>query len=215
MPSHLRTNRAAKNNPGDGKSTWKRVLLVMAVLMLVVGGSAYAYISRPDPALARIADLRSQMEGADDAQRRELRNKMGEEYKNLSPESREALRDEWETRWAEREQKQLAEFFALSPAEQIKKLDEEIKRDEERRKEWEKRRAQRSNDSGGNRSGMAGNMGGGDRGGRGGRSRDASDPNARSKRYLDKTPAPTRAMRAEYRRMREERRKKMGIASRR
>jgi uncharacterized membrane protein YgcG len=227
MPSHRPAKRVTKSSSSDGKSTWKRVAVVMAILLLIVGGSAYAYMSRPDPALARIDSLRAQMDGADEAQRRELRSKMGEEFRNLSPESREVLRDQMEARWMEREQKHLAEFFALSPADQIKKIDEEIKEEERRRKEWEQRRAQRGKEGGERRArgeggpgggpGFTGGGGGGpggERGGRGGGRTSNGDPNARSKRYLDRTPAPTRAMRAEKARMREERRRQLGYPPR-
>lgn len=182
------------------RSKWKWIAAVIALLLMA--GGAYAFLPSKDPALARIEDLRNQMEGADDGQRRALFGQMRQEFEKLTPEARDQLRDEGRAKGEAREQQRLNEYFDKSPKERLALLDEDIKREEERRKEWEKRRAERGNEGGrGDR---------GDRGQGGGRG-SSGDPNARSKRYLDNSSPQTRAMRGEYQREREERRKQMGL----
>ncbi len=184
--------RPAKEETSGGKGKWVAAILVL----LMMAGIGYAFVPSRDPGLARIDAIRGQLEGADDQQRRELWGQMRQEMENLTPEARDQMREEWGQRREAQEMERLAKFFDLSPQEQIKELDESIKREEERRKQ----RAQRPNRGGGER---------GARGQRGGR--DNSDPNARSKRYLDNTTPQTRAMRSEYGRMRAERRQQLGL----
>ena len=191
-------NKSSKDNSSGGKGKW----IAAVLLLLLMAGIAYAFLPSSDPALVRIEEIREQMDGASDEQRRELWGQMRQEFENLTPESRDKMREDWGARREAREQERLNEFFALSPAEQIKELDEDLKRDAER----DRQRAQRSRNDG-----DRGNRGGG--GGRdwGGRTRDTSDPNARRRSYLDKTTPQSRAMRSEYRRMREERRQRLGL----
>ncbi len=165
-----------------------------------MAGIAYAFYPSRDPALARIDEIRAQMDGASDAQRRELWGEMRKQFENLSPEARDQMRENWGQRRETREGQRLSEFFALSPQEQIKKLDEDIKRDAQRRRQW----AQRSGNGG-----QAGR--GGPGGGRGRGGNNSGDPNARRKSYLDNSSAMSRAMRGEYRRMRDERSKQLGL----
>jgi hypothetical protein len=189
--------KSASEKSSGGKAKW----IVAILLLLMMAGIAYAFIPRSDPALAKIEEIRGQMEGANDQQRRELWGQMRKEMENLTPEARDQMREEWGQRWQAREQEELNKFFDLTPAEQIKEIDEDLKREASRRKE----RAQRGNRGGGERADR-----GGGRGPRGGRD-NSGDPNARSKRYLDSTTPQSRAMRGEYRRMREERRQQIGL----
>jgi hypothetical protein len=191
--------KSANEKTSSGKMKW-----VIMALVLLMAGAAYAFLPSRDPALARIESIRGEMDGADDAKRRELWGQMRQEFDNLTPESREKMREDWGARREAREDKRMSEFLALSPQEQIKELDEDIKRDAARRKEWEKRRSERGNGNGGGARGGPG--------GRGGRGRDTSgDPNARRKSYLNNTSPQSRAMRGEYRRMREERSRVLGL----
>jgi hypothetical protein len=203
----IRRPAGKSSTENSSVSKWKWIAAVVALLLMA--GGAYAFLPSKDPALARIEDLRTQMDGADDAQRRVLFGQMRQEFDNLTPEARDQMRDEWRAKGEARDQQRLNEYFDKSPKEQIAMLDEDIKRDEERRKEWEKRRAERGNDA------NAGNRGdgGGGRGDRGpGGGRDASgDPNARRKGYLDNSSPQSRAMRGEYQRDRDERRKQLGL----
>ena len=204
----VRRPSPASRTTSEKSSGGKRKWIAAVILLLLMGGIAYAFLPSEDPALARIEAIRQQMDGATDEQRRELWGQMRQEFENLGDEAREQMREDWGQRREAREQEHLNEFFALSPQEQIKKLDEDIDREQE----WRKRRAQRARSNQGQ-----GNRGDGGRGGfggpRGGRSRSSSDdPNARRKSYLDKTTPQSRAMRSEYRRMRDERRQQRGIS---
>ncbi len=204
-PRAARPVRTGKSSEGSGRG---QKIAIATILFLLIAAVGYAMYGGKDPGVARIEELREQMDGATDEQRRDLFQQMRQEYEQLPEATRQQLRNDREARWELEEGKQLGEFFALSPQEQQKALDEEIKRDEERRKEREKRRAQ------GGRGGPGGG-GGGDMGRRGGRSRDSSgDPNARRKSYLDRSSPQSRAMRAEKARMRAERRKQLGLAAR-
>jgi hypothetical protein len=188
----------------SGKMKW----IIAAVVVLLAGVAAWAFMpERKDPHVARIEELRSQMQGATDDQRRELGRQMREEFRNLPEDVREKMFEDRRREWEAREQKQLNDFFALTPAQQIARLDEDIKEDEERRKRWEQRRAERGNRQG---NGQGGPRGGWNRGGRGGR-----DSLERRKGYLDKSTPLARAQRSEYRRMREQRREKLGLPPRR
>jgi len=191
------TAKSTSEKSSGGKTKW----IVSILLLLMMAGIAYAFIPRSDPALAKIEEIRGQMEGANDQQRRELWGQMRQEMENLSPEARDQMREEWGQRREAQQMQELTKFFDLSPAEQIKEIDKDLKEDAERRK----RRAQRG---GGDRAGRG--PGGGDGGRRGGRD-NSGDPNARSKRYLDSTTPQSRAMRSEKRRMEEERRKQLGL----
>ena len=191
--------KPAKEETSGGKGKWIAAILVL----LMMAGIGYAFMPGRDPGLARIDAIRDQMEGADDQQRRELWGQMRQEMENLTPEARDQMREEWGQRREAREMERLTKFFDLSPQEQIKELDESIKREEERRKQ----QAQRPNRGGG--GGERAARGGGGRGQRGGR--DSSDPNARSRRYLDNSTPQARAMRSEYSRMRSERRQRLGL----
>ena len=197
----IRRPVAAKST-GEKSSGGKAKWIVSILLLLMMAGIAYAFIPRSDPALAKIEELRGQMEGANDQQRRELWGQMRNEMENLTPEARDQMREEWGRRWQAREQEELNKFFDLTPEEQIKEIDEDLKREAARRKE----RAQRGNRGGGERA----DRGGGGRGQRGGRD-NSGDPNARGKRYLDNTTPQSRAMRGEKHRMREERRQRLGL----
>jgi hypothetical protein len=170
--------------------------------------AAWAFLPNKDPALARIEALRVQIDAAPDGQRRELFGQMREEFGNLRPESREQLRDQFRQRWEEREQKDLNDFFAKSPQDQIAEIDKRIDEEVERDKERQQRRAQ-----GGDRRGRGGDAqrggGGPPNGNRGGRGR--GDSLERRKSYLDKSTPQARAQRSEYRRMREERRHQRGL----
>jgi len=209
MPSH-RAARPVRTGKSEESSGRGKKVAIATILFLLIAAVGYAMYGGKDPGVARIEGLREQMDGANNEQRRELFQQMRQEYEQLPEATRQQLRDEREARWELEKGKRLGEFFAMSPQEQQKSLDDSIKREEERRKEREKRRAQ---GGGGGRGGPGG--GRGDMGRRGDRGRNSSDdPNARRKSYLDRSSPQSRAMRSEYARMRAERRKQLGLASR-
>jgi hypothetical protein len=193
--------KPSSSTSSGGAKKW----IAGGIALLLMAGGAYAFLPSKDPGLARIDDLRAQMDGADDAQRRALFGQMRQEFENLSPEARDQMRDQWRAKGEAREQARLNEYFSKSDKEKLAMLDEDIKREEERRKEWAKRRAERSKNGDANDRGNRGGGGGGGRGGSGG------DSNARRKEYLDNSSAQSRAMRGEYQRDRDARRRQLGL----
>jgi hypothetical protein len=203
--------RATRKTSAEPSSGGKKTKWIAAVLILLLSAmAAWAYLpERQDPNVAKIEELREEMEGATDERRRELYGEMREAFRNLPEEAREKQFDEWRQRREAREQQRMNEFFAMTPAQQIEKIDEQLKEEEQRRKEWAARRAQRGDQNQGAREGGRGR---GDRGGRGTRgSRDSAE---RRKSYLDKTSPQTRAQRSEYSRMRAARRVALGLPER-
>jgi hypothetical protein len=191
-----------KSTPSKAK--W----IIAAVVVLLMAAAAWAFFPEgKDPHVAKIEELRAQMEGATDEKRRELGRQMREEFRNVPEDVRDRMFEDRRRQWEAREQKELNDFFALAPAQQIAEIDEDIKEEEERRKRWEQRRAERGNRQG-NAQGGQGGRGGGNRGA-------GRDSLERRKSYLDNTSPTSRAQRSEYRRMREERRKQLGLPPRR
>jgi hypothetical protein len=202
-PAPQVTGKAAGEQSSGRKATkW----IVGVAILLLTAVAAWAYLPEgKDPNLAKIEQLREQMDGATGEQRRELWGQMREVYRSLPEEARQQLSDQRRQRWEAREQKFLNEFFAMTPAEQTAKIDEQLKEEEERSKRWAQRRAQRS------QQGVGGARNGGQRGGRGRGNRDSLE---RRKNYLDRTSPQTRAQRSEYRRMRDARRQALGLPDR-
>ena len=207
----VRTGNKRAESSGRGKK-----IAIATILFLLIAAAAYAMYSGEDPGVARIEALRQQMDGATDEQRRELFQQMRQEYEQLPEATRDQLREEREARRELEEGKRMAEFFAKTPQEQQKALDESIKREEQWRKEREKRRAEGGGRGrGGPGGGPGGGGAGGGRGFGGNRGRNSSDdPNARRKSYLDNSSPQSRAMRSEYSRMRDQRRQQLGLNTR-
>jgi hypothetical protein len=128
---------------------------------------------------------------------------------------REQARAEIGRLFEARETAEVESYFALPPDRRAAELERRIKAEEERRQAREAERSQRTAESGGRPGGPPGARGGGPP--PGGRRRDGSEEgrNARSKQYLDKTSAESRARRTEYRRAKDQRRIQLGLAPRR
>jgi hypothetical protein len=203
-PRGVRPVRTGKTTEGSGRG---KKIAVATILLLLVAAGAFAMYRGEDPGVARIEAIRQQMDGATDEQRRELFQKMRQEYEQLPEATRDRLREERNAQREREDGQRMAKFFAMSPQEQQKALDERIKQEEK----WRKERAQRRGPGGGGSRGGPG-AGGGGRGGRGGNG--SGDPNARRKSYLDNSSPQSRAMRSEYYRMRAERRQQLGLSSR-
>jgi uncharacterized membrane protein YgcG len=210
-PTSRGAGTAASEKSSGGKARW----IIAAIVLLLLAGGAWAFLPGKDPALAKIEEIRAQIEQAPEAQRRELFGQMRDEFKNLRPESRDQMRDQWRQRGEAREQKFYNDLFSKTTAQQIAQVDQQIKEEEQRRQEREQRRAQDGNRRGDQGRGGPGNAqrgGNGNRGGDGNRgSRGRGDSLERRKSYLDNTTPQARAQRSEYRRMREERRQALGL----
>jgi len=214
------SSRAKAESESGGKKKW--ILLLMLLLLSISGLGAWAMTTRRDPNLVKAQELRAQMENATPEQRRELRSQFRETIEGMSEPAREQFFEAGRKEWEAREMKKMDEFFAKSYADQIKDIDKQIDRDEQRRKDWEKRRqanggqgkAGVGGQGGGGRGGPGGGGGGGrggPGGGRGGRNMDPAAQLARSKNYLDRTSPESRAQRGEYRRMMQDRRTQRGL----
>ena len=123
------------------KKTWTILLL----LLLVTAAVWALWSPSVDPQIAAIHDLRAQMDATPREQRGELYKQMRETMDNMTPEGRQALREE---RWKERQmqmKKRMGEFFALPYAQQIAEMDKQIDQQEKWRKDRAARRAQNPN----------------------------------------------------------------------
>jgi hypothetical protein len=191
-----------------------------AIAFLLVGLVGLAWAVRPDPHLARAKELQKQLFGpqakglsADERKARfaEYRG----EVKRLS------ANQKWELSAPVRE-KQKAEmdrYFALSPKEKLKYLDERIDRSEKARKEWgQKGKQTKGGPPGGNKSGSPGvgkaGFAGAPGGGPGAGPRSAEAIEKRRKQFLDRTTPEERAKRDLFRKEMNDRRRQRGLSVR-
>lgn len=200
-----RPNVKVQHSQKDNK---KRVLLVVALLLLISCGVAWAMWSREDPQMTKVRDMMAEMEGVPWDQRRENFRAVREEMEKLSDEQRDHLRDEMRRGWEAREDQRLKDFFAMSREQQVAELDKRI----DRMQEWMQRREKDGNE----RRGRGGRgRGGGRRGQRGqsfGRSADGGHGSiGHNSSRLDRHSADSRARRDTYRRMMVERMKQRGV----
>lgn len=238
--SDFAKKRPTKSTSPSGR--WKWVAVAAGLLVMcgsTVWGAKYLMAARQMSAVRTAsAELFSEeTRNLPEAERRAKFESLREQYEALPEAMQQQLREEREQRWEARETQQLTEFFALPPAERKAAIDKEIDREEERRKEWEKRRVERDREraargeSGGDRGGRNSGGGGGassagsggssnapsaERGrGGGGRSgyRDPERRNEWRKKRLDNSTPEGRAMRAEYYRLKAQRRAERGLAS--
>lgn len=175
-----------------------------AVLVLAMGAMGYWMWTNRTPAPTAAPALVAKFVGSD--QFLALPEKKQLAYLDTLEKNREAFRDlpdeqrraAWENLREVRENQMLNRYFAATPAERQKILDEEIKRQEERRKEWQARAGQRP-------QGQPGQ--GGPRGPRGG------DQAARQKSRLENRSPERRAQSAQYRADVAARRAQLGLPS--
>jgi hypothetical protein len=196
-------------------TSWDRERLVLLGAVLALAAlsiGAYRHF-RPDPRLAKIRELGSQLRTAGRQipgdERRQLGKELRDEMKKLTPEQRRELGKDRQERW----RNQMKKFFEMSKEDQAGYLDRLIKQDEERRQRWQSRndnnpqaaeeRRQRSQEQNAN----GGPGGRGQRGGNG----SPEDRESRRKQALDRSTPEDRAMRAEFRKMMQERRQQLGL----
>lgn len=180
---------------------------LLTLALALVGGSLWAWWHfRGDPEVARVqalaVQLRTETKDLPEDKRRELWGQFGEEIRKLSPDQRQALFADQRQRGEERARQELKNFFALSPADRQKALDRQIDESERRAKERQKRNTQRAANGTGQRGG-----GGSGRG----QNRTAEEKSARRNQMLDRSSPEDRAMRAEHRRLMDERRGQRGL----
>jgi len=191
---------------------WRR-WAAFALLVLLVGGIVWAV--RPDPHLSRAQALQKELFGA--------------AGKSLSPDERKArfaeyreqvkhLNDDqkWElsSPMRERQKAQMDRYFAMSPVEKARYLDEQIDRSEKMRQAWEKKGGQSKGGKGGPPGSFSpvGMKSGGQKGGRPPPS--AEEKERRRKQQLDRTSPEERARTDRFRKDMADRRKQRGLPPR-
>jgi len=196
---------------------WRRWAALL-LLLLALGGLAWAV--RPDPHLARAKELQKQLFSAD------LKNLSPDERKARFAEYREQVKhlsadQKWELSAPMRE-KQKAEmdrYFAMSPKDKLKYLDEQIDRSEKRRKEWEQKAAQGKSGGGPPGGAVFGGGPGGSKTGIPGGPGKGSPPSTeeiekRRKQFLDRTSPEERARTDQFRKDMNDRRRQRGLTVR-
>ena len=182
---------------------WRRWAAALA-LALLLGGLTWAV--RPDPHLARARELQKEL--------------FGPEGKSLSPEERKARFAKYreqvkhlsaDQKWElsaparERQKAEMDRYFALSPKEKAKYLDERIDRSEKMRKEREQKAAP-------GKGGPPGAVGFGGPGAKtGGVPRSPEEVEKRRKQMLDRTTPEERAKADQFRKEMNDRRRQRGL----
>lgn len=207
----------------------RKVLAAAFAVLLLLGGSVWGILRLSAEAqMAKVRDMSKSLRGEDmrslpEDQRREAYQNLRAEYEKLDEAQQRQLREERYQRYLEHEEEEMDEYFALPPEQRLAALDDSIRRSEERRQEWEARRAQREREranqprpspqtqkgASGNSNGQASDKSSGRR-----RSRSEEERDVRRKQRLDRTSPEYRAKRTEYRRQRAERRKALGLPER-
>lgn len=171
----------------------------VAILLAAAGAWGFGLFGGTDPAVAKLQQLSDQMsdKNLSPAQVDQLRGEFRQQLPTLTDDQRHAYFEANRDKWMARSQEQMGEFFAMSKADQQKRLDEIIGR------MTQPRDNQRQNNSG---RGQSTNNG---RDGRGNMTE--AQREERSKRRLDSTSPKMRAQYTEFRRMLDKRAEERGV----
>jgi len=166
---------------------------VMVVLLAFVAAWAFGLFGSTDPAVAKLQGIGDQMNTLNlpEAQRDQLRDQFRTQMGSMTDDQRRAFFDANRSQWEARSVQRMNEFFAMSKAEQTKRLDEIINRSAAQQKQ---------------NQGQTANRGGGNRG-----SSTEAQREERSKRRLDSTSPTQRAQYAEFRKMLDNRASQRGV----
>jgi uncharacterized membrane protein len=179
----------------------RKAIISMVLTILLVGLAAWAFgfLSRTDPALAELQQLGSQMwdQKLSDSQRNQLRSDFRQRISSMAEDQRQAFFEANRDQWTGRMQQRMDEFFAMSKAEQQKRLDDILNRAV----------AARNSPRQGNGQANRGNRGGN----RGGRNMTDAQREQRSKQRLDRTNPKMRAQFTEFRKQLDQRAQQRGI----
>lgn len=197
---------------------WKRLLA--GFVIVATSGLGLAWLLGwlgPDPALAEIQSLQTKLADPEmnEADRRVLMEEFRSKMDALSPESRRIVWQSNREAFAKRMEARMDHILAMSPADQVKAIDEEIDRMERMRLERERRRAASANRAANSASAPTGNVAGGNRrnGAQRGQRGTATDEQriARLKNRLDRGTPQSRAKRNEYVGLINKRRQQRGL----
>jgi hypothetical protein len=178
----------------------KLIVSLSMVALLAIAAWAFGLFGGADPAVAELQQMADQAFDRDlsDSQQAEFREQFRQRMGALTPEQREAFFDANRDRWMQSMEERMNEFFAMSPTDQQKRLDEILNRMSQPRED----RPQ----NGGNQAGAGDGRGRGDWG-----SMTEAQRDERAKRRLDRTSPKMRAQFSEFRKKLEDRAKERGI----
>jgi len=178
----------------------KLIVSLSMVALLAIAAWAFGLFGGADPAVAELQQMADQAFDRDpsDSQQAEFREQFRQRMGALTPEQREAFFDANRDRWMQSMEERMNEFFAMSPTDQQKRLDEILNRMSQPRED----RSQ----NGGNQAGPGDGRGRGDWG-----SMTEGQRDERAKRRLDRTSPKMRAQFTEFRKKLEDRAKERGI----
>lgn len=206
----------------------KKLLIAVVVAVVMLGGLAWALLpSAEDRQVAKVVELQEklfsdQSRDMPSDERRQAFEELRTEAEKLTPETRMQMMRDHPPPFMRRMQENIVAYFDLPEDQRPAALDKAIDEMEQRRKEWEKRRAERGDRPPGERGprggpGGPGGAGGGPGGGRGGppggfnRNMTDEQRNQFRRRMLDNTSPQQRAMFGEYFKQLEQRRKERGL----
>lgn len=170
-----------------------------AIIVLAIGAWFFGFFGGSDPAVAELQQMADQAFDHDlpEAQQAQYREQFRARMDALTPEQRDAFFSANRDHWMQRSEERMNEFFAMSAADQQKRLDEILNR-------MSQPRENRGGDRGDNRADRGG--GRGDWG-----KMTEAQRDERSKRRLDHTSPKMRAQFSEFRKKLDERAKERGI----
>jgi hypothetical protein len=172
---------------------------VLTILLVGLAAWAFGFFTRTDPAIAALQQIGNQMQDKNlsDAQRNQLRDDFRQNMRSLTDDQRRAFFDANRDQWTGRIQQRMDEYFAMSKADQQKRLDEILNR------MVQARTSSQQTPSGGNQN-SNNNRGGG-------RNMSDAQREQRSKQRLDRTSPKMRAQFAEFRKQLDTRAQQRGI----
>ena len=173
---------------------------LLTILLVGVTAWAFGFFTRTDPAIAKLQEIGNQMQdkSLSDAQRNQLRDDFRQNMRSMTDDQRRAFFDANRGQWTGRMQQRMDEYFAMSKADQQKRLDDIINRAVAARNS-----SQQGNGQAANRGNRGGN--------RGGRNMTDAQREQRSKERLDRTSPKMRAQVAEFRKQLDTRAQQRGI----
>src|SRR5262249_9876910 len=191
---HAFTMHPSKPAPDDGEKKPRRRWRWLLALLFLFGVAGVVWAVRPNPHLTRAQQLQKEL--------------FGPNAKNLPPDQRKAMFAEYrnevkqlsdDQKWAlsapmrEKQQAELDRYFAMTPQQKTKYLDERIDRMEKAKKDREKNGARPGGPGGGPGSGPGGGppggfaFGGGPPGTKGGTPPSPEEIEKRKKQFLERT----------------------------
>jgi len=199
-----------------------KYIAAVLVVLLLSGGTFAWWFNRPDPQLAKAEAISQKIfqgnNGPPDISNPEVREQLQElrtEVEAMPEATREQFMEGRRQDMQQQMTKQFERYFAMTPEEKEKELDRVIDSMSNMRKTFEKQRAEREKNGGGDAA--AGGPGGRGPGGPGfGPPRGPRDPAARQergKKMLDSTTPEFRAQMTEFARDMSARMKKRGMES--